>query len=236
VLLRSSHSLGEQRWRPAASTGAPCRRPGCSGSGSQNVQFPAQRCSAIMKVFSANNVRWKCGLLVLMYLTLLYFGTEMAGWWGPVEPSRRYSPEFLMTVGWLMIVLSVQSGAWTSMRFWNTQDYIRIGPDGILHRGWSTVTIPWSEIHEISRRTFRKHRVIMLHLIDRKRFPRRGWMGRVMWLPFYPLGHAIELNLGGTDQNFDAAMSAIKFFASDKQVVIRDYITPSASDGPAGGR
>lgn len=127
-----------------------------------------------------------------------------------------------MTVGWLTIVLSVQSGAWMSMRFWNAQDYIRVGSDGILHRGWSTVTIPWSEIHEISRRTFRKHRVIMLHLIDRKRFPRRGWMGRAMWFPFYPPGHTIELNLGGTDQNFDSAMAAIKFFASDQQIVIRD--------------
>lgn len=175
-----------------------------------------------MKDFSANNVRWKCGLLLSLALVMLYFGTTMVGLWGPVKASRRYSPEFVMALGWLTVVISTQLGVASAFRCWNTQNYIRIGPDGILHRGWSDVTIPWSEIEAISRRTFRKHRFIILHLIDRKRFPRRGWMGRVMWLPFYPLGHAIELNLGGTDQNFDAAMSAIKFFASDKQVVIRD--------------
>lgn len=161
-------------------------------------------------------------MLALLAVVLLYMGTEMAGFWGPVEASRRHSREFLLVIGWLLSLLSVQLGLASALQWWNTQDYIQIGPDGIRYRGWSDVTIPWSEIHEISRRTFRKHRFIILHLIDRKRFPRRGWMGWAMWLPFYPLGHTIELNLGGTDQNFDAAMAAVKFFASDKQVVIRD--------------
>jgi hypothetical protein len=175
-----------------------------------------------MKVFSANNVRWKCGLAFLLAIVMFYVGTKLVEQWGRPPISNRDSPEFETVLGWVLVVFSLQFGVGAALRWWNNHDYVRIGPEGIRYLGWSDVTIPWSEIAEVSRRTYRRYRFVVLRLKDRQRFPRRGWMGRISWLPELFRCDSIDISLNGTDQNFDAAMSAIKFFASDKQVLIRD--------------
>ena len=101
------------------------------------------------------------------------------------------------------------------------RDQVRISSEGIFNRGWSTDTIPWSEIKSVQDWEQGRHKFIGLYLRDPAKFPPSTIVGKLFGSPNKLFGSPnkymadvgdVWIYLGHTDGKFDDAMKAIAYF------------------------
>lgn len=146
---------------------------------SQNLQLLGAGAALILAC------AWLAGLLTTNYPT----GREWIGWGG-------------------MGIFGLFTGI-ILVRAFDTQDMVRIGPSGIWYRDWSDDIIPWREITEVGVWRARGQKMILLSLVDPKRFPSSTLRGKAAAMDRALTGGDIAITLMGTDRSFDEAMAAI---------------------------
>jgi hypothetical protein len=90
---------------------------------------------------------------------------------------------------------------------------LRIDAHGVWWRQWSDQTIPWSAIERISVGKIQRQRFACLFLSDPQAFPSTTLQGKLARTNKAMGFGDVALNTSGTDQSFDAMMTAITQFA-----------------------
>ena len=165
-----------------------------------------------MADFVAYTSRWRSVLLAFLSLGFVVLGCWMVGAFGPPPASLRYPEGETVVVGWFGIAFFGFCAVGWGKQVFATKEQLRIGALGIRWARWSSQTIPWSEITDVTSWSYRGQRSIVLHLRDATRFPAQGVLGAVAGANRMLTGGDIAVSLTGTDQSFDAAMSAISLF------------------------
>lgn len=106
-------------------------------------------------------------------------------------------------------------GAFTGIilvRTFDYEDMLRIGPSGIWYRDWSDDVIPWREISDVGTLRIRGQTLILLSLVDPKRFPSSTARGRAAAMDRAITGGDIAITLMASDRTFEEAMAAIEAY------------------------
>jgi hypothetical protein len=99
-------------------------------------------------------------------------------------------------------------------KLFDGREQLRIGPAGLRTVQWSEQTIPWSEIADVTTWSYKRQKVIILHLRDSTHFPGRGVAAMLASANRGMTGGDISISLTGTNRRFSDALSAIESFRS----------------------
>ena len=167
--------------------------------------------------FVAHNSRSRLFLLLLLGLGFVSAGLWWIGAFGEVPPSRRYGPVGIKVLGWLCVLFFGLCSIVYARRLFDMKPHLEINQSGILNRAWSSDTIPWSEIADVTSWSHRRQQCIILHLRNPARYPARGFLQNLLAGPNRMLTDGdIAISLTGTDRSFGEAMSAIDHFLPQK--------------------
>ncbi|PKP98157.1 MAG: hypothetical protein CVT74_11910 [Alphaproteobacteria bacterium HGW-Alphaproteobacteria-13] len=163
-----------------------------------------------MVEFVAYPSRWRIMLLIMLAVAFVVMGAEMIGAFGAPFSSQRYSPVFILIVGWIDVIFFSLAGVlWIRMLF-DRKEQLRIGAEGIRWARWSDWTISWNEITDVTTWELYRQKSIVLHLRDPARFPGRGLLGMAAKANRRLIGGDIAISLTGTDRSVAEALSAIE--------------------------
>ncbi len=165
-----------------------------------------------MEDFVAYPSRWRLASGVLGAAAFVILGLWALGAFGPHPGSSRYSAEVVTAAGWFSIVFFGCCGAVAARKMFDKGEELRIGRLGIRWAPWSDLTIPWSEVVDVTTWNYRGQAAIVLHLRDAARFPRKPWLGLFAGLNSRLSGGDIAIMLTGTDRSFAEGLSAIERF------------------------
>lgn len=165
-----------------------------------------------MTDFVAYPSRGRIALLVLAAFGFVLIGLWMAGMFGPVPASRRYSPETTVAIGWVCAVFFGACAVGWGRRLFESGEQLRIGPAGIRWARWSEQTNPWAEIRDVTVWKYRRQRAIVLHLRDPAPFPGKGMAAALVGANRRMTGGDIAISLNGTDRSFAQAIAAFARF------------------------
>jgi hypothetical protein len=165
-----------------------------------------------MDDFVAYPSRSRIALLALGAVAFVAAGLWMGGVFGPPPSSSRYPPEFVFAIGWLSVVFFGLCGVMWVKRLFDGREQLRIGSAGIRAAQCSDQTIPWSEIVDVT--SYRSQKAIVLHLLDRTRFPGRGMAAKFPSVNRNLTGGDITISLTGTNRRVEDALSSIDRFRS----------------------
>lgn len=165
-----------------------------------------------MDRFVAHNSRWRVAGLILLSLGFMAAGLWMAGAFGAVPESRKFSPSVTVALGWFAF-LFFGTCAWFGVKKLRDQGaQLEVGPEGILYAPWSDRLIPWSEIIDVTTWSMRQQQMIVLHLAHPEHFPGKGLAGRIAGANKALTGGDITISMTGTDRRFDETLAAITWF------------------------
>lgn len=165
-----------------------------------------------MQDFVAHHSRWRLAVLGLCAGAFVVAGLWMAGVFGAAHPTDRYSADSTVAIGWICVAFFALCGIAVVSRLFDTREQVRIGPQGIRWVRLSDRTIPWSDISDITEWSHRRQRMIVLHLRDPARWPRRGLSALLAGANRALTGGDVMISLTGTDRSFDEAVAAIARF------------------------
>ena len=149
-------------------------------------------------------------LLILGSIAFVLGGLWMAGLFGEPPASRRWSPEMVRLIGWVAIIFFGACAILWTRRAFDGDPQLEISGAGIKWKPWSGDTIPWREIGDVSVWRHRGQRAIVLHLVNRERFPSRTLLGRLAGANRALTGGDISILMTGLDASFDQAFAAIR--------------------------
>lgn len=162
--------------------------------------------------FVAHISRWRVASLILGSLGFVALGLWLAGAFGEVPSSRRYSAPVAIGIGSLCVLFFGLCAVAGVKRFSDNRVQLEIGPAGIVWQQWSNQLIPWTEITDITTWSHRRQKAIVLHLNDPARFPGRGLAAKLAGANRTLTGGDIAISLTGTNRSYDDAMEAIARF------------------------
>lgn len=165
-----------------------------------------------MEDFVARSSRWRLALLLLAAAAFVAGGLWMGGAFGPAPESSRYPAEFTFVLGWFCAIFFGLCGIMAAKSLFGASEPLRIGPVGVRWTPWSTETIPWSDITDVTTWKSRGQTMIVLHLRDPSRFPGRGWLSRLAGINRRLTGGDVAISLTATDRSPAEAMAAIERF------------------------
>lgn len=151
-------------------------------------------------------------MLILGACAFVALGLWMLGAFGPPPTSERYSPGFVLVLGWFSVAFFGLCGLLWIRRLFDGREQLRIGPAGIRSAQWSEETIPWSEITDVTVWSYKRQKMIILHLRDRARFPGRGVAAMLAGANRSMTGGDVSVSLTGTNRKFSDALSSIERF------------------------
>ena len=97
-------------------------------------------------------------------------------------------------------------------RLFDRSEQLRVSPDGIYFKQWSTETIPWREITDVTVWKYRRTRSIILHLADPQRFPSTTLLGRFRGGNKRMTGGDIPISPSVMDRRFNEVLSVIEAY------------------------
>ena len=162
--------------------------------------------------FVGYNSRWRLALLLLGSFSFVVLGLWMGGIFGVPPHSHRYPDGEIFVIGWFGVLFFGLCGVAIIKKFFDPREQLRIGPAGVSCRSWGEETVPWSEITDVTTWRYRRQNLIILHLRNPDRLPRRGLAGRLATINRELTGGDLSLNLAGTDCSYREAMAAIQRF------------------------
>lgn len=162
-----------------------------------------------MEDFVANLSKWRIARLTLLSVGFVVIGLWMAGLFGPIPSSHRYSPTFIIALGWASSIFFGLCGVSIFKKYFESSEHLRVGSAGICVRSWSDQTIPWSEIANVTTWTSKGSQSIILHLRDPSLFPGRGIVALFAKANRALTGGDISVSLSLTDSSLDDALAAI---------------------------
>lgn len=165
-----------------------------------------------MPDFVAYSSRWRVTLLILAAAAFVGTGLWMAGVFGAPPGSRRYPAALMVAIGWFGVIFFGLCGVVAIKKLLDTGEQLRVGPSGICWTPWSDLTIPWSEITDVTGWEFRGQKTIVLHLRDPDRFPAKRPFAILAGANRALTGGDISISLAGTDRSFPEALAAIQRF------------------------
>lgn len=165
-----------------------------------------------MDDFVAHPSPWRAALLSLGCVAFVVIGLWLAGLFGPIPASNRYSPALTLVAGWCSVVFFGLCGMMWVRAIFRKKDVLRIGSAGVRSTQWSGQTIPWSEIVDVTTWSYQGQMSIVLHLKDRTRFPGRGLAAMLAGANRQLTGGDIFISLTGTDRRTEDALCAIERF------------------------
>lgn len=165
---------------------------------------------AIADSFVAYPSRWRLALFMLLGLGFVALGLWMIGAFGSVPSSTRYPYFETLIVGWACLIFSSACVAAYIPRLLEAGEQVRVDARGIFYSQWSDATIPWSQISEVTVRSYRSSRFIIIHLKDRRLYPGKGLAALLAGPNRMMTGGDISVSLSGTDRSYDEAISAIE--------------------------
>jgi hypothetical protein len=118
----------------------------------------------------------------------------------------------MVAIGWFGVIFFGLCGALAVKKLLDAGEQLRVGPSGICWTPWSDLTIPWSEVADVTAREFRGQRTIVLHLRNRDRFPAKGPFAVLAGANRMLTGGDVSISLTGTDRSFSEALAAIERF------------------------
>jgi hypothetical protein len=181
--------------------------------------------------FVAYPSRLRIILLTLGSIAFVGIGCWIAGAFGPPPASHRYPAIVLTIVAWTCIVFfGICAVAWIAKLF-DAREQLRIGSAGIRYAAWSDRTVPWSEIIDVTTWTFKRQKMIILHLRDAARFPGRGLAARMARANRMLTGGDIAISLTGLDRDCDDALLAIANFRNAAASNAPAITTPATNFG-----
>lgn len=165
---------------------------------------------AIADSFVAYPSRWRLALLMMLGLGFVALGFWMIGAFGSVPSSTRYPYLETLIVGWVCLIFSGVCVVAYISRLLEAGQQMRVDASGILFSQWSDATIPWSQISDVTVRSYQSSRFIIIHLKNRRLYPGKGLTGLLAGPNRMMTGGDISLSLSGTDRSYDEAISAIE--------------------------
>lgn len=168
-----------------------------------------------MEDFVAYRSRRRLALLLLFSLMFVVLGLRMGGAFGTPHSSRRYSPEMIFLIGWSAVAFFGVGGIAIIRKMFDPNEQLRIDAAGIRYPAWSSQTIAWEEIHDVSTWSHQRQNMIILHLRDPGRFPDRT-RARLFADKANRLltGGDVAISLAGMNRSFNEALSVIRRFRS----------------------
>ncbi|MGV0625106.1 STM3941 family protein [Mycolicibacter minnesotensis] len=159
--------------------------------------------------YEAHLDRRKIALLIALNVLIVLLGVSMTGGFGPVEPTRRWSPFALHVMGWALIIIVVWALVMTVPRLFQSGVEVRIDTEGVYGRRSRNPVIPWAAIDGIAMGGSGSARWICVLLKDPDSFVSRSrWWGRAFG--------DVAIPLGGTDANIAEVEAAIDRFAPER--------------------
>ncbi|MBA2935107.1 hypothetical protein HZF05_13485 [Sphingomonas sp. CGMCC 1.13654] len=152
---------------------------------------------------------WRRALLTMIAAGFVALGLWMIGAFGPPPTSHRYSESETIAIGWASVLFFGLCGIVGVAKIFDTNEQLRINAAGIRYAGWSSKTIPWHEIIDVTEWTYRRQKVIVLHLRNPALYPGRGTAGLLASANRKLTGGDVAITLTGTDRSFNDAMSAV---------------------------
>ena len=165
-----------------------------------------------METFIAYNSRWRLSAILFGVLGFVTLGMWMAGVFGVVPSSRRYSATLLVVIGWFCIVFFSVCGVATFRKIFDERPQLTIDSSGVLWTPWSDRLIPWSEIQDVTTWSHRNQNFIVLHLRNAELFPGKGLNAKLAGANRVLTGGDIAISLTGSNRSYGDAMSAIERF------------------------
>jgi hypothetical protein len=164
----------------------------------------------MMQDFVAYPSKWRLALLLLATIVFVVIGLWMIGLFGPPPDTGRLDPAFGTFFGWASVLFFGLCFFVIGRMMTDTDAHVRINQRGIYWKRWSTDTIPWSEVTDVSVWEMQRQKSILLTLRDRDRYPSTTFMGKYAGFSRLLTGGDIAVTLSGTDGRFDDAMAAIE--------------------------
>jgi len=162
--------------------------------------------------FVAYPSRWRIALLILLAATFVTLGLWMVGVFGAPPNSRRYPAAVIFVVGWFSVFFFGLCGIVGVKKLFDTSEQLRIGPTGVRWTPWSDLTVPWSEVTDVTTWNYKRNKTIVLHLRNPKQFPCKRSLGIFAGANRMLTGGDVSISLTATDRTFSEAMSAIERF------------------------
>lgn len=162
--------------------------------------------------FVAYSSRWRVALLVLAGVAFVGVGLWLAGVFGYPPGARRHPAPFVVAFGWFGAVFFGLCSVLAIKKLFNADEQLRIGPSGICWTPWSDLTIPWSEITDVTVWEFGAQKAIVLHLRNRDHFPAKGSFALLAGANRTLTGGDISILLTGIDRSFSEVLAAIERF------------------------
>lgn len=152
-------------------------------------------------------------LLKMPFLLLGALAFVVLGAWGP-QLGLAIDPDWAW-FRWPAVIFFAAAAVYIGFGFFDDRKQVVIGPEGLLMREWSEVTIPWSAIarctvqkQTLSGYTFRRN--ICIYLRDPSLYPPATRRGRLFGRG-WNLGFGdITMRTAGLDRDISELMAAIK--------------------------
>ena len=191
-------------------------------------QTQASREERTMPTFTAKRSIGIILLRILMCTPFVLGGLFLVSLLGDAPDGGDPGAWLAALMGGLTLLLFGSMTVFYMMLLPDMRDQVRISSEGIFSRGWSTDTIPWSEIKGVHVWEQGRHKFIGLYLRDPAKFPPSTIVGKLLGPPGKPFGSPdkymadvgddradlgdVGIYLGHTDGKFDDAMKAIAYF------------------------
>ena len=165
-----------------------------------------------MEDFVAHPSRGRVAAMIFGCAVFVGLGAWVAGLVDGLPVPDRYSASLMAAIGWAsMLFFGLFGILWTRSLF-DPRERVRIGPNGVRIAQWSSDTIPWSEIVQVSVWSTSGQDMIILHLRDRSRYPPRGLAYLIAGMNRGLSGGDVWISLTATNRSFEEAMEAIRVF------------------------
>ena len=145
---------------------------------------------------------WRLGLLTAGAAIFVLLGLWMVGAFGAVPVSGDRSPERTALYGWASIAFFGLCFVVLARRLFNRAEQIRIGRAGIRLARLGDRTILWSEISDVTTWSYKRSKMIVLHVRDADRFRSDyPFAGMVAGMNKALAVGDIQIALNGTDRS-----------------------------------
>lgn len=165
-----------------------------------------------MDQFVARASPWRVIMLAGASLIFVIGGLWMAGVFGEPPPSRRYSAETGVVIGWLATSFFGLAFIAIAKQIFGDSELLILNAQGLKSAHWSEHTIPWSEIVDVSTWSYKGSTSIILHLRDPSLYPGRGLRARLAGANRMLTGGDVAIAMTATDKSVGETLSAIDHF------------------------
>ena len=165
-----------------------------------------------MDEFIARVSPWRIVLLSGACLMFVVGGLWMAGIFGEPPPSRRFSPDMGVAIGWFIAAFFGLALFAIARKLFGEREILVLNTQGLRASQWSNQTIPWTEIEDVSTWSHRGSTSINLHLRNASLFPGSGLRGFLAGVNRRLTGGDIVIAMTSSDKSVGETLDAIQHF------------------------